>query len=188
MAQHTFRSSYGNVVQRLWAIREAGYTERCHIVPHHGEYNVGLHSWNVAMLLHQLHPDPSKDLILAALTHDAAERWTGDIPYTAKHFIVPGMKPFLTDAEEVIHEKLGIYFHITKADECWLKACDMLELLMWSLDQQRMGNLNVEQIRETVRENLKGDWVPGEVQELAAKLICDRRTTDFFTEKDNVAG
>jgi hypothetical protein len=39
------------LLTRLSATREAGTVRRCHIVPHHGQYNIAQHSYGAVSLL-----------------------------------------------------------------------------------------------------------------------------------------
>ena len=130
------------VIHRVRAIREGGDVERCHTTPHHGSYNVAEHSWGVATLLGILHPTPSTPLILAALWHDVSERWTGDIPAPMKWLAGDAFKNELARVTINIEEHLHIdqIMALTTTDTKWLKACDMLEFLLWSIDQLALGN------------------------------------------------
>lgn len=42
------------------------------------------HQWGVALIVEHIYPNASKALILAALTHDCAEYYTGDVPFPVK--------------------------------------------------------------------------------------------------------
>lgn len=61
----------------------AGRVRRWHTNPGL-EQSVAEHSWGVAVLLLLENPDVSKDLLIAALLHDAHEVSFGDIPSPAK--------------------------------------------------------------------------------------------------------
>lgn len=124
------------LAQRLW---EGGEVERCHAIPHIGEYNIAQHSWRAVMLLYVLYPEASKNLIHALMFHDCHERYIGDTPATAlwsdgefaKRYTALGKK---TDMA------LGVDFDLTHEEVMWLSALDKLELFLWTKDQVALGN------------------------------------------------
>ena len=134
-------------VERVLAAREAGNVRRCHVVPHHGEYTGGKHSFDATSLLLVLHPDPSKELIQAVLWHDAAERWVGDMPAPAKWYDAN-----LGDAYD--HAELNAIQHwemydaigaLVDSELKWLEAVDRLELWLWCQDQLALGNVHIRE-------------------------------------------
>lgn len=137
--------SIEKTIHKIRAIREGGNTERCHTTPHHGSYSVAEHSWNVATLLATLHPDPSRDLILAGMWHDVHERWTGDTPAPIKWCLGNVTRDELKRLSDSIDSSLEIKFYLPTEDIKWLKACDMLEFWLWSTDQQALGNCNANE-------------------------------------------
>ena len=139
--------SIKKTIHRVRAVREGGLTERTHTTPHHGSYSVAEHSWGVATLLAILHPDPSRDLILAAMWHDVHERWTGDIPAPSKWCLGKVVVDELKRFENSIESSLEINFDLSAEDRKWLKACDMLEFWLWSIDQIALGNQNANEGR-----------------------------------------
>ena len=61
-----------------------GKIQRFHIVPSVGPtYTVGQHSFNMLVLLFELHPSPSMTLVKAVTHHDLSERYVGDISAVA---------------------------------------------------------------------------------------------------------
>jgi 5'-deoxynucleotidase YfbR-like HD superfamily hydrolase len=124
-------------------IREAGHVKRCHTLPHHGSYNIAEHSWQAAMLLLHLHPNPSLDLVKAVMFHDVAERYCGDMPAPTK-WAHPKLAEAQEDAEVAVLTKLGLLnYPLSLNDLAWLSAVDKLELLLWAYDQEALGNLHV---------------------------------------------
>ncbi len=141
--------SIQKTINKIRAIREGGDTERAHTIPHHGSYSVAKHSWGVATLLAILHPDPSRDLILAGMWHDIHERWTGDTPGSIKWTFNNILKGEVKKFENTIDTGLGInhILDLPVEDLKWLKACDMLEFWLWSTDQLALGNQNANEGR-----------------------------------------
>ncbi len=142
-------TSIDKLIKKVRAVRESGNVERCHTTPHHGSYSVAEHSWGVATLLGILHPRPSRQLLLAGLWHDVPERWTGDIPAPMKWLAGDVFKEELTRITNTIELDLGIdqAHHLSAEDYKWLKACDMLDYLLWSIDQIALGNQNANEGR-----------------------------------------
>lgn len=142
-----------NNVERILAVREGGQTIRAHIMPYVGTYNVAIHSFNALNLLLQLYPggEPPLRLIKAVQWHDVAERWTGDVPKTAK-MASKELKMLLGSLEIKINLKLGIQILLTDEEEDWLHAVDLLELFIWSKEQLYMGNNQVKDMSERILE------------------------------------
>lgn len=138
-------------IRRVRALREASKVERAHTMPHHGTYSNGEHSWNVSILILNLHPNPSYRLLVASLLHDVPERWNGDPPSPAKwgdsrEKLREGYK----EANKEVHYGLDLdQFGALHPEEMrWLKACDMLEYHLWCWDQINMGNARANEGRQ----------------------------------------
>ncbi len=167
-------------IHKIRAIREGGKTERTHTTPHHGSYSVAEHSWGVATLLAILHPNPSRDLILAGLWHDVHERWTGDIPAPIKWCLGNVARDELKRLSSSIDSSLEINFYLSVKDLEWLKACDMLEFWLWSIDQNALGNLNADEGHTNAEHwfSTHKDEVPDIVQDFMTHYQWDR-TSDI---------
>ena len=110
----------------------AGLVRRYHTVPDEGRgQTVAEHSWGVAMLIATYHPNPSVNLLKAALNHDLSESITGDLPATVK-WKHPGLTEIVRDIEHDIRVEHGWEVELTLEEQYWLRACDMLELYLYS--------------------------------------------------------
>lgn len=153
-----------NLIDRVLAVREGGQTVRAHIMPYVGTYNVAIHSFNALNLLLLLYPgDPPVRLIKAIQWHDVAERWTGDVPATAK-WASSSLKMELDILEIKINRKLGIDILLTGDEEDWLHAVDLLELFIWSKEQLFMGNNQVREMSERILEIFEDMDIPEEIE------------------------
>lgn len=126
-----------NIVQS----RAGGAVQRCHGIRHQGSYSNAEHQWGVTALLYYLYPDDYARLSAAALFHDVAEAWVGDIPApTLRH--VPGLRPQIMALEGKVAASIGAPREdaLTEEDHAKIKACDRLELLLWCKEQAAMGN------------------------------------------------
>lgn len=135
-------------------LRKGGHVRRYHTVETIGQQTVADHSWGVAMMVLQLQPDASANLLKAALFHDLAEYDTGDTPAHAKWRSKP-LKTALDDLERTVEDDLGIGVDLTSDELITLKVADMLELLWFCVEQARMGNRNVDEIWERGNAFLK---------------------------------
>jgi len=141
------------MTSKLQRWREGSQVERAHTVKHIGEYTVGQHSHGVALIILALHPDPSADLIRAALLHDLHEVHTGDIPMFAK-------TEDFRKLEENTQAQIETDVTLSDEDALWLRAADSLDLLLWCREQTEMGNKNVARIHQNVSDYLWGLDLP----------------------------
>jgi 5'-deoxynucleotidase YfbR-like HD superfamily hydrolase len=126
-------------IRRISNVLESGEVQRFHAVPSVPAQSVAQHAWGVAVLVTFVKKDPRPDLIIHALSHDMAELYTGDIPFTTKRE-VPGMNELLDVAERTYcQNELFDLPRITKAEKLALKLCDMLEGLRWTKLNERNG-------------------------------------------------
>ena len=114
---------------------EAGSVTRYHTHPRFNRFTQsdGAHSWSVAALIIQIHPNPSKELIIAGIMHDTGERFAGDLPAPVKR-----ANPKLAALHAELETKLRAAtvhmgdYTITKEEAMWLKLSDMLECIMFA--------------------------------------------------------
>jgi 5'-deoxynucleotidase YfbR-like HD superfamily hydrolase len=148
---------------------DAQFLIRYHTVPLQTErQTVGAHSYAVSVLLNQLWPDSSKQLILSALYHDVAEVILGDIPATAK-WGYPELRKAFEKAETQVMKSLELDFVLTKKEKDRLKMADMLELVMYcnrhsSLPQMKM-------IRDAGNDYLLENFINNKDFEPVASLL-----------------
>jgi 5'-deoxynucleotidase YfbR-like HD superfamily hydrolase len=141
------------VIERIRTLREAGNVTRAHTIPHHGSYPVGLHTYNMMVLLVHLYPGCSGNLVMAVLHHDAAERWFGDPPS-------PSKTKTSRMAEAATKEWQFGFYPLTTEEEQWLEAIDKTEFYLWCLDQEALGNRNVYNAKRNTWEWLHRNFVP----------------------------
>ena len=126
--------------QRAANTLESGRVVRYHAVPTVGSQTVGLHAWGVAVLcIYVTNGTPSVELLTQALVHDAAELFTGDVPFTVKRD-VPTAKLLYRQLEVIAHDNMvmpetGLNPH----DAAVLKLCDTLEGLIWCRKTETTG-------------------------------------------------
>jgi 5'-deoxynucleotidase YfbR-like HD superfamily hydrolase len=119
-------------IKTLTTAWDAQFLLRFHTVAMQAErQTVGAHSYAVSILIDQLWPDSTKQLIMASLYHDVPELILGDIPATAK-WSYPEVQKAFEDAEKKVFEDLGLIFVLTADEKNRLKMADMLELVLYS--------------------------------------------------------
>lgn len=160
-------TNVSSIAEVVALTREAGRVERCHTTFHFGSDSNGQHSYNVANLILLLHPDPSLDLIRAALWHDVAERFTGDVPASFKRQ-APAVKQAMKAAEAEIEQHYGLEVPLPDRERAWLKAADKLEFYLWAEEQVALGNAYLVPKRDQARRDLlTAEGIPEAVREFA---------------------
>lgn len=124
---------------------KGGLVRRYHTWPIIGEQTVAAHSWGVAQILVRLWPESHVHLIKAVLDHDILEYYTGDIPYPAK-LRFPELGAAMDKAERQLEVDHDIQHNLLSYEVLRLKACDLLELMMFSYYQMKMGNVYFERV------------------------------------------
>ena len=116
----------------LATVWDAQFLLRYHTVANQSERQpVGAHSYAVSVLIDQLWPDSTKQLIIAALYHDVPEIILGDIPATAK-WAYPEIQQAFEKAEKKVFDDLGLIFVLSPEEKLRLKMADMLELVLYT--------------------------------------------------------
>lgn len=131
---------------RVQATREAGAVQRFHVARHTHNYDVAQHTFGAVNLLLILHPNPSIELVRAVMWHDVAERWTGDIPATAK-WMSEELKAGSDRLEARILGHLGLEQKLNEEEERWLKAVDTLDAWLWC--RENSSDPHVDRIGDT---------------------------------------
>lgn len=126
-------------------IYNGGASKRYHTVQTHNTQDIAAHSFGVAWWCEMLTDgEASKQLIMAALTHDLAEHIVGDVPSPAKRAM--GCRDAFNAYEDSIltENKVIHYMKLTDVEKTILKAADCFDGLMFCLNERRMGNKHVE--------------------------------------------
>jgi len=163
-------------------LRECSNVRRCHNLPHHGEYTVGKHSFDAAILLMVLHPDASTNLLKAVLVHDFGERWCGDLPAPVKWCDGEFAKRS-AELEQRCIENIGLDFFslLSPEERVWLKAVDSIDLLLWAKEQWAMGNQMVKLMIDNLTKFFERTEMP-----IAARRFVQNH--EWFRTSDNLPG
>jgi 5'-deoxynucleotidase YfbR-like HD superfamily hydrolase len=141
---------------------------------------VAEHSWGVAVLVRAVLPEASAQILAAALMHDVSETYTGDIPAPAK-WDIPALAAAEREASEAFNQALGIQFPLSSFEHQVLKWCDMMELVLWCLEECRMGNTFAEDmLRKGINSLLNRETPTDEAHALFTEVI---EAASQFTRK-----
>ncbi len=111
--------------------------------------DVAQHSFNVVWLAMALtHGRLSRDGVLAALEHDAAEHWTGDLPAPTKRAL--GIREQFAEFElgTMVQQFGGAVSAPNLLDSVVLKLADAMEGAMFCIHESSMGNRLMKGILE----------------------------------------
>lgn len=132
----------------IYTIRNSGSLERFHTRNLLFKQNIATHSFNVAFLsleIAQNIKNVSIEKILKnSLIHDASEIYTSDVSGEVKQDY-PNLKQILSEIEnDWIEENVPNYlmssFDLSEDERCIVKFADLLDALMVSLVDLRLGN------------------------------------------------
>ena len=136
----TYDCSSQHLLQLAKTHRAGNNVKRYHTVNMLVQETVGHHSANVAILCVILSKNrPSVNLLMAALLHDMAEQFTGDVPATAK-WSSEALSKALTKLELEVWDCLMPRPGLTEMERRILKQADMLDLCFKTLEEYQLGN------------------------------------------------
>ena len=127
-------------------LRKGGCVKRWHTITNVQEQTVAAHSWGVAVIALELWPDSSAAFIHALLLHDIPEQVIGDVPAPVK-WSNPELAAKVAKAEEDFWRDVKTEFpDLSKLERLKLKLADMLELLWFCVEEERLGNRNFKEV------------------------------------------
>lgn len=125
-------------LNRVVLFRDAAAVKRYHTKRVLREQTLGAHSFDMLTLLLVVYPECRKEVMLACIHHDLPELITGDIPAPIKRADVMLAKRL--DMLEVGIAHLYKDFNLTEEEAAMLKWADRMELVLWCLEEYRLGN------------------------------------------------
>lgn len=136
-------SSLSLLKARLRMIERSARVRRYHTEPVTHFQNVGEHTYGVMWFVYLLTDgQPSRDLLLAAMMHDAPEFDTGDIPAPTKR--LGDLKVVFDALEDSVMDGLHLKMPaITDTEARTLKLADCLEGALFCSWEVRRGNLEL---------------------------------------------
>ncbi len=141
-------------LDRMMLMRKAQHVLRFHTVPTLHRQNVGEHTFGVLSILLEVWPSAGTELIKAALYHDAPEAVVGDTPSPAlREFGI--LKDGVGIAESVVRNKYGLHTTLTVQDEKVLRFCDIMECMIFCLEEWYRGNKTALIMAERAEEYIR---------------------------------
>ena len=126
--------SVAGITENTLPLWDSGLCQRWHTNPELSKTNDCLagHHGRVAQIILKNHPDPSINLIRAALTHDAGEYLAGDLPYDFK-IQCPEIAKQHSLYEAVARDTVaGPFPDLTDIENTWLKWADRMDAYLWA--------------------------------------------------------
>lgn len=160
--------------------RDAGAVKRYHVKRTHRTQSIAEHTFGMLMLVKQVIQlsdvpfERTAVLYEAILHHDLPELFTGDVPAPIKR-VHPELGPLMDSIEQQL-VPLYAEFELTAEEGALLKWADRMELVLWCLEEYRMGNTYA---KPTVARGL--GWIltarmPSCCHELTEEVIADARS------------
>lgn len=160
--------------------RDAGAVKRYHVKRTHRTQTIAEHTFGMLMLVKQvagpfLNEARMVNLYEAILHHDLPELFTGDVPAPIKR-AHPGLKPLMDSIEEGLAPLYKNVDDLYPEDAALVKWADRMELVLWCLEEVRMGNTN---LIPTVSRGL--GWILAVHVPVCAQGLTDEVVADALT-------
>lgn len=135
-----FDTAQALITQQVRTLFDGGAVQRFHTMPTLTDNTVAQHSHGVAVFCYLIDPACSKDLLLAALMHDLAEQYTGDVPSPSKRVL--GIREAFGKVEQELLGTVGfdIEHRLSEHDEIVLKLADCADGMMFCVRERTLGN------------------------------------------------
>lgn len=128
-------------------IMSGGEVNRYHTMLTLQRETVGHHSHATACLVLLLNPEASREVLIAALFHDLAEQYTGDIPSPAKREY--GIGDQVATLEKRLIAEAGLSWPVlTAGDERLLKIADLAHGALSCIREISLGNRRMRVVFE----------------------------------------
>lgn len=164
--------------------RDAAAVNRYHTQRTHRRQDLGQHSFNMMLLVHQVEPEARKEVLLSCMYHDLPELMTGDMRGDFKKMHVD-IGVMMEEAEKTL-QPLYRDFELTPEEESLVKWADRMEGLLWCLEEMRMGNAYVAEIAENYARWIESSRMP--FKPVAFSPAADQLTMEVFADLTNLGG
>lgn len=164
--------------------RDAGAVKRFHTQRTHRSQSLAEHTFNVMMLLKRtaaLPPDRMCILYEAALHHDLPELFTGDIPAPVKRSSME-LAQSLSDLESDLHPLYRNNDDLTEYEAALLCWADRAELVLWCLEELRMGNTFVIPMVSRALGWIRASAKPHGTEVLTAEIFANAETLSVYPD------
>jgi len=157
--------------------RDAGAVKRYHVKRTHRTQSIAEHTFGMLMLVKQVAPHIDKYMLYEAiLHHDLPELMTGDVPAPIKR-VHPELGPLMDTIERDLHPLYSpILEGLTQEEAALLKWADRMELVLWCLEEFRMGN---GYMKPTVARGL--GWILASYMPACCRGLTDEVVADALS-------
>lgn len=140
----------GEEKMNLKKVLQSGSVMRYHNSQIDKKQTLDQHSWEVAVILQEIYPECSKELLVYSLVHDAAEMYAGDAPAPAKRS-VRGLKALLDKVEKTYARDVLELPEPGFSDEEMLavKYADVLSGIWFTTKRVNAGDTEAVHVRNT---------------------------------------
>ncbi|UOF78580.1 putative hydrolases of hd superfamily [Bacteriophage sp.] len=161
--------------------RDAGAVKRYHVKRTHRQQSIAEHTFGMLMLVKQVTEGIGEygmqarcQLYEAILHHDLPELMTGDVPAPIKR-VHPELGPLMDSIEQDLYPLYRDYT-LTGEEAALLKWADRMELVLWCLEEFKMGN---SYTKPTVARGLGwvlASYLPEYCRTLTGEVVEEART------------
>lgn len=139
VGEGVFVTERAKVQQQVRALFDGSQVKRFHTIPTVSENTVGQHSHGVAMFcMLMAGQEASANLLKAALVHDLAEQYTGDVPSPAKRVL--GVRKAFGEVEDALLATVDYDIELTSVEQVVLKLADCADGMMFCAKERMLGN------------------------------------------------
>jgi 5'-deoxynucleotidase YfbR-like HD superfamily hydrolase len=169
-------------VQWLNDVFAGGNVKRHHNYPILDRQSVAEHTWRMIVIYDRLWPNElTIETLRKILYHDVSEYKTGDVPANTK-WRSPELANELARLQREDDDRLGISIQVSDEEFNRVKFCDRLELMIFALEQRRLGNRNVTRPFYAVTKAIQDHPILGE--DRPASLFT-RIVREFRSQESN---
>jgi 5'-deoxynucleotidase YfbR-like HD superfamily hydrolase len=135
-----FTTSGALISQQVRTLFDGGAVARFHTMPTLKENSVAAHSHGVAVFCMLMSDDASANMLKAALVHDLAEQYTGDVPSPSKRLL--DIRSKLNEAENRLLGTVGLCYEgeLSPEEARILKLADCADGMMFCARERMLGN------------------------------------------------
>lgn len=129
----------------LEELLKTGQVKRYHTEAPLRPQDVAQHVYNVVWLCWWLTDGaPSAQLLMAALSHDSGERWTGDMPAPVKRKLGVGYTMEVMEAQALADIGVELNLRLSPEEDKVLRVADALEGVFYCYREVQCGNLDMK--------------------------------------------
>lgn len=144
------------MIDRISFMRRATLVRRYHQEFTHETDTVGKHSAGVALFVDLIDPEASKDMIMAALSHDLGEVVLGDIPAPTKRQLPIEAREVINKIEDKALEDMGYHYvnKLSEGEHLLLKLADYCDGLSYCTEEVARGNRAMKYVGDNYKKYL----------------------------------